>query len=116
MILAFIGMLTDMAFIAMVAIMLFGSDEVARQMGRGWAELKKGINGLQSESNSALMSDTTSSSSNSSSNYNSRQSSNLSYRDPIDDHEETHRPELSRPANRRNAHIGHAGILPWRGC
>jgi sec-independent protein translocase protein TatA len=100
MILAFIGSATDMAFIAMVAIMLFGKrlPEVARQMGRGWAELKKGISGLQSEFNSALMSDTTSSSTNSSSNYNSRQSSNLTYRDPIDDYEEQTAPKFVPPS------------------
>jgi sec-independent protein translocase protein TatA len=96
MILAFGGP-TDMAFIAMVAIMLFGKrlPEVARQLGRGWAELKRGISGLQSEFNSALMSDTTTSSSSSNSSSSSR--SNLSYRDPIDDYEEQTAPKFVPP-------------------
>jgi sec-independent protein translocase protein TatA len=98
MILAFGGP-TDMAFIAMVAIMLFGKrlPEVARQLGKGWAELKRGISGLQSEFNSALMSDTTTSSSSSYNSSSRSSSSNLTYRDPIDDYEEQTAPKFVPP-------------------
>ena len=83
----------DLGFLALAAIMLFGKNlpQVARQVGRGWADLKKSLSGIQSEFNSALYSDAPSTSA-----YSSRSSSS-SYSDPIDDYEEQTAPKFVPP-------------------
>ena len=50
---------TDMVLLAVVSILLFGErlPQVARQVGRGWMELKRGMSGIQSELNAAIYSD-----------------------------------------------------------
>ncbi len=90
MLFAFLPSVTDMAFVSVVAIMLFGKrlPEVARQVGRGWAELKKGLTSLQSEFNAALYSDVPSSSSRQSAAYSSSE---------IDDYEEQTAPKFVPP-------------------
>jgi sec-independent protein translocase protein TatA len=79
----------EMAVVGVIAVMLFGKNlpDVARQVGRGWADLKKSLSGIQSEFNSALYSDTSSS--------NSRRST--SYSNPIDDYEEQTAPKFEPP-------------------
>ena len=78
-----------MAVIGVIAVMLFGKNlpDVARQVGRGWADLKKSLSGIQSEFNSALYSDSSSSS--------SRRST--SYTNSIDDYEEQTAPKFEPP-------------------
>jgi len=79
----------EMAVIGVIAVMLFGKNlpDVARQVGRGWADLKKSLSGIQSEFNSALYSDSSSSS--------SRRST--SYTNAIDDYEEQTAPKFEPP-------------------
>ena len=79
----------EMALIGVIAVMLFGKNlpDVARQVGRGYADLKKSLSGIQSEFNSALYSDSSSSS--------SRRSS--SYTNTIDDYEEQTAPKFEPP-------------------
>ena len=83
----------DLGFIALAAIMLFGKNlpQVARKVGRGWAEFKKSISGIQSEFNSVIYTDNPSTSA-----YSSRSSSS-SYSDPIDDYEEQTAPKFIPP-------------------
>ncbi len=80
----------EMAVVGVLAIMLFGKNlpDVARQVGRGWAELKKSLSGIQNEFNSALYSDTSSSSSSSRS---------TSYTGAIDDYDEQTAPKFEPP-------------------
>jgi sec-independent protein translocase protein TatA len=79
----------EMAMIGVIAVMLFGKNlpDVARQVGRGYSDLKKSLSGIQSEFNSALYSDSSSS--------NSRRSS--SYTNSIDDYEEQTAPKFEPP-------------------
>jgi sec-independent protein translocase protein TatA len=80
---------TEMAVIGVLAVMLFGKNlpDVARQVGRGWADLKKSLSGIQSEFNSALYSDNSSPS--------TRRST--SYSNSIDDYDEQTAPKFVPP-------------------
>lgn len=80
----------EMALVGVLAVMLFGKNlpDVARQVGRGWADLKKSLSGIQSEFNSALYNDSSSSGS-------SRRST--SYTNAIDDYEEQTAPKFEPP-------------------
>ena len=80
---------SEMVVLAVVSILLFGKrlPEVARQVGRGWMELKKGMSGIQSELNAAIYSDTPSSKSPPSS----------SYVNQIEDYEEQTAPKFEPP-------------------
>lgn len=79
----------EMAVIGVIAVMLFGKNlpDVARQVGRGWADLKKSLSGIQNEFNSALYSDSSSSAS----------SRSTSYSNAIDDYEEQTAPKFEPP-------------------
>jgi sec-independent protein translocase protein TatA len=79
----------EMAVIGVLAVMLFGKNlpNVARQVGRGWADLKKGLTGIQSEFTSAIYSDTPSST--------SRRSKSST--DTIDDYDEQTAPKFEPP-------------------
>ena len=50
---------TELAVVGALAVMLFGKrlPEVARQVGRGWIEFKRGISGIQAELNAAIYDD-----------------------------------------------------------
>ena len=79
----------DMVILAVVSIMLFGKrlPEVARQVGRGWMELKRGMSGIQSELNAAIYSDTPS----------GKPSPSRSYVNEIEDYEEQTAPKFEPP-------------------
>jgi sec-independent protein translocase protein TatA len=80
---------TEMAVVGVIAVMLFGKNlpDVARQVGRGWADVKKSLSGIQSEFNSVLYSDNSSPS--------SRRST--SYTNSVDDYEEQTAPKFVPP-------------------
>jgi sec-independent protein translocase protein TatA len=90
MLLAFGFDVGTMTVVGVLAVMLYGKNlpEVARQVGRGWADLKKSLSGIQAEFNSVLYSDTPSTS--------SRRSS-TSYSNAIDDYEEQTAPKFEPP-------------------
>ena len=90
------------AIVGAIAVMLFGKDlpDVARKVGRGWADIKKSLSGIQAEFNSALYSDTPSSSS-------SRKSN--SYTNAIDDYEEQTAPKFEPPPAEPPAQAGGNG-------
>ena len=91
MLFAFLAGAPELAVVGVLAVMLFGKNlpDVARQVGRGWADLKKSLSGIQSEFNSALYSDSSSNGSSS--------SRSSSYTNAIDDYEEQTAPKFEPP-------------------
>jgi sec-independent protein translocase protein TatA len=79
----------EMVLLAIVSILLFGKrlPDVARQVGRGWMELKRGMSGIQSELNAAIYSDTPS----------SKSPPSRSYANEIEDYEEQTAPKFEPP-------------------
>ncbi len=92
---AFLPDMSQLVVLMVVAVMLFGKrlPEVAKQVGRGIAEAKKHISGLQAELNSAIYSDV---SSTSGSLRGSSSVSSYSYND-YDDRDEQTAPKFEPP-------------------
>ena len=91
MLFAFLTSAPELAVVGVLAVMLFGKNlpDVARQVGRGWADIKKSLSGIQSEFNSALYSDSSTGGSSS--------SRSSSYTNAIDDYEEQTAPKFEPP-------------------
>ncbi len=93
MILAYMPGPVELGILMVMAVLMFGKrlPEVARQVGRGMAELKKGMSSIQSELNSAIYSDTQMS------NYSSSSTSRSRSYDDADDREEQTAPKFEPP-------------------
>ena len=85
--------LQEMVILGAIGVLLFGKrlPDVGRQLGKGLAEFKKGIHGIESEINSAVDSATYASPSSSSSSYSS-------YEDDSDDYYQPSAPKFEPPA------------------
>ncbi len=92
--LAFMPSPSDMGVVMVVAVLLFGKrlPEIARQVGRGMSELKKGMMGIQSELNSAIYSNDTQMSS-----YSSTPARPTNYYNDVDDRDEQTAPKFEPP-------------------
>lgn len=83
----------EMLIVALLAVLLFGSKlpDVARQLGRQMAELKRGISGFEQEFRSAANSATNTSTTNTTRSIASRT------HDPVDDRDELTAPKFQPP-------------------
>ena len=74
----------EWAFLGIIAVMLFGSrlPEVARNIGKGVTEFKKGLRGLESEINTSTY-----------------ERKSVQYDDEIDDHEQPTAPKFEPPTS-----------------
>ena len=85
-VIAFIGGIgiPEMIIILVIGVLLFGKrlPDVGRQVGKGLAEFKKGVQGVQSELNSAV---------------NTTSHTPVAYDDTIEDYEEVTAPKFEPP-------------------
>jgi sec-independent protein translocase protein TatA len=85
--------------ILVLAVLLYGQrlPEVARKVGKGFAEFQKGLRGLESELHTAINSSVSSSSSSSASSGKSAASAEYTTYDDMLDHEEATAPKFEPP-------------------
>jgi sec-independent protein translocase protein TatA len=86
-----------MLIILVIAVLLYGKrlPEVARSLGKGFAEFQKGLRGIEQELHSTINSSISPSSSSLSSS--SSSSAAHPYADEVDDHEEATAPKFEPP-------------------